>query len=370
MVEMDWIKQYKEERMERGKQIEALGIEERENFLYDYPIETIPNLTIEQYALGNNSFAHKLIYGLPNITSPGNVRPNISEIYTTKDEPLKILLSKSCQKNFGSNKERAFILLKKEIVNFLEDIAQKNYDNFENYKINSIIKNMLMIVYFYDRFVPVRINGTMNDCLNRVSIPFGEKEPMIDKNLRLVEWKKTVPKLANWSNQMVLDFCLWLKRKDITTNKEELCNDAIIEEAQKIEEISSLNVEGESKEAIIDARVNQGIFRDLLLKRYSKCCLCGVENHTLLTASHIKPWTESDPKEKLDVDNGFLMCPNHDRVFDKGYISFDDEGKIIISDRLTENDRLFLNVDSRMSIELTENNKRYLEFHRENIFNS
>lgn len=115
-------------------------------------------------------------------------------------------------------------------------------------------------------------------------------------------------------------------------------------------------------------RINQGIFRDLLLKKYNRCCLCEVENPTLLIASHIKPWVESEPEEKLDVDNGFLMCPNHDKLFDKGYITFDDDGKIIISDRLTENDRVFLNVNSRMHIELTESNKKYLKFHRENVF--
>ena len=228
---------------------------------------------------------------------------------------------------------------------------------------------MLMIVYFYDRFVPVCTNPAIDKCLESVSIRLEKNTPMVYKNLALVEWKKTVPELADWSNQMVLDFCLWLNRKNIITNKEELCNNAVIKEAQKIEEeISSLNIEGASKKASINVRVNQGIFRDLLLKRYNRCCLCGVENHTLLIASHIKPWAESEPKEKLDVDNGFLMCPNHDRIFDKGYITFDDDGKIIISDRLIENDRVSLNVDSRMHIELTESNKKYLKFHREKVF--
>lgn len=231
---------------------------------------------------------------------------------------------------------------------------------------------MLMIVYFYDRFVPVCVEKTMDNCLKRVSISLEKSATMVEKNLALVEWKKTVPKLADWSNQMILDFCLWLNNKNIITNKEELCNNSIIEEAQKIEEeISSLYIEGASKEAIINVRVNQGTFRDLLLKRYNGCCLCGVKNHALLIASHIKPWAESEPEEKLDVDNGFLMCPNHDKLFDKGYITFDDDDKIIISDKLTENDRLFLNVDSRMHIhiELTESNKKYLKFHRENVFN-
>lgn len=154
-------------------------------------------------------------------------------------------------------------------------------------------------------------------------------------------------------------------------NKEELCNNAVIEEAQKIEEeINSLNVEGESKKAIINVRVNQGIFRNLLLKRYNRCCLCKMENSELLIASHIKPWAESEPEEKLDVNNGFLMCPNHDKLFDKGYITFDDDGRIIISENLKEKDRNFLNVDNNMHIEkLTNGNKKYLEFHRKNVFN-
>lgn len=358
---MNLIKLYEVDRMEAGKKIEAQGKKEREEFLSIYPIESIPNLTIKQYTSGDNSFSYWLKYRLRNIANIQSVYPHTFGVYITK-KSSKIQLSSS-YKEFESDFENAFIYLKKEIVNFLEDIRRKNYNDFEKYKINSIIKNMLMIVYFYDRFVPVCTNSTIDDCLKSVC-----KASMIEKNLALVEWKKTVPELANWSNQMVLDFCLWLKGRNIITNKEEICNNAVIKKAQKIEEeITSLNVRGESKKAIINVRVNQGTFRDLLLRRYNRCCLCGMENPTLLIASHIKPWAESEPKEKLDVDNGFLMCPNHDRIFDKGYITFDD-GKIIISDRLTENDRELLDVDSKKRIELTEGNKKYLKFHREKVF--
>lgn len=363
---MDWIKQYEADRMAEGKKIEARGIRERKDFLKKYPIEDIPKLTIEQYISGNDSFSYWLHYRLRNISETKGFYTSDFEIYI-KDSQKS--LSPSYKALFDSDFEKAFDYLKKQIINFLEDIKQNKYDNFEKYKINSKVKNMLMVVYFYDKFVPVCTNPTINMCLKSVSIPFKEDASMVDKNLALVEWKKTVPELADWSNQMVLDFCLWLKRKNIITNKEEISNNTVIEKAQKIEEeISSLNVEGTSKKAIINARVNQGIFRELLLKRYNRCCLCEVENPALLIASHIKPWAESEPKEKLDVDNGFLMCPNHDRLFDKGYITFDDDGKIIISDKLTENDRVFLNVNSRMHIELTESNKKYLKFHRENVF--
>lgn len=150
-------------------------------------------------------------------------------------------------------------------------------------------------------------------------------------------------------------------------------NDEVIEETQKIEkEVEPLNIDEESKKAIVNVRVNQGKFRDLLLKRYnSKCCLCAVTNQKFLIASHIKPWAKSEPKEKADIDNGFLMCPNHDRLFDKGYITFNDDGTIIISSKLSKDDCMFLNVDSKMHIEqLTKGNKKYLEFHRKKVFDS
>lgn len=161
----------------------------------------------------------------------------------------------------------------------------------------------------------------------------------------------------------------YLPSKDEIKNRKKAAINKEIGEIQKIEKvIASLDIDGASKKVIVNVRVNQGIFRDLLLNKYKECCLCGVEDHNLLIASHIKPWAESKPKEKTDINNGFLLCPNHDKLFDKGYITFDDDGKIIISHRLTENDKKLFNINSGMYIELTDDNKKYLKFHRENIF--
>lgn len=127
-------------------------------------------------------------------------------------------------------------------------------------------------------------------------------------------------------------------------------------------------IQGDTYEAVIKVHVNQSVFRERLLNRYHKCCLCGVCNPTLLVASHIKPWADSNPLEKLDVDNGFLFCPNHDRLFDKGLISFEDSGKVIISRELSFYDRLFTNIADDMKIHLTEGNQAYLSYHREHVF--
>ena len=128
------------------------------------------------------------------------------------------------------------------------------------------------------------------------------------------------------------------------------------------------NIEGFERAAIVKARINQSVFRDSLIKKYSKCCLCGANATELLVASHIKPWNSSNSKEKTDVNNGLLLCPNHDRLFDRGLITFDNTGKILISDKLDNNNRIFMNVNTDMRIELSENMRNYMRFHRDNIF--
>lgn len=56
-------------------------------------------------------------------------------------------------------------------------------------------------------------------------------------------------------------------------------------------------------------------------------------------------------------------------LFDKGYISFDEEGKVMISDKLDEVDQLYMNIRKDTTIEIYEENKKYLKYHREKIFN-
>lgn len=129
-----------------------------------------------------------------------------------------------------------------------------------------------------------------------------------------------------------------------------------------------LQILGKERETFIKARVNQSVFRERLLNKYDCCCLCKVSNPKFLIASHIKSWADSENDEKLDVDNGFLLCPNHDALFDSGYISFDENGTIMISEELGQVDAIFMNVDKNMKISLSSKNKKYLEYHRNNIF--
>lgn len=91
------------------------------------------------------------------------------------------------------------------------------------------------------------------------------------------------------------------------------------------------------------------------------------ENRVLI-ASHIKPWSQCKPEEKIDEHNGLLLCPNHDKVFDSGLITFSNNGSIMISDELNYNDRIFLNLRDDMKITISEKSIKYMEYHRKHIF--
>lgn len=119
------------------------------------------------------------------------------------------------------------------------------------------------------------------------------------------------------------------------------------------------------RETVVKARVGQGIFKKLLINKYKgKCCICGLECENLLIGSHIKDWAKSNDDEKLDVNNGLLLCSKHDALFDKYFISFDKNGGIIISDKLSESDKEILGLSNDIKIELNDEMKPYLDWHR------
>ncbi len=122
------------------------------------------------------------------------------------------------------------------------------------------------------------------------------------------------------------------------------------------------------KETIIKARVGQGKYRDKLLQKYNSCCaLCNINNSIVLTASHIKPWSKSNGKEKIDIDNGFLLCSLHDTLFDAGLISIDLNGKLIVSSEISPSNYTDYKLNNCKTIDLSEQNKQYLQYHIDNI---
>lgn len=117
------------------------------------------------------------------------------------------------------------------------------------------------------------------------------------------------------------------------------------------------------------SRIGQGIFRDSLVKIWGRCAVTGFSNVDLLRASHIKPWRVSTNQERLNPFNGLLLSPNFDLLFDKGFITFNPNGKIIISKKLSIHDQHVLHVRNDHHLhKVLDENKPFLEFHREIVF--
>ncbi|MGJ1442670.1 HNH endonuclease [Sphingobacterium siyangense] len=94
--------------------------------------------------------------------------------------------------------------------------------------------------------------------------------------------------------------------------------------------------------------------------------MSGYLNKDLLIASHIKPWSKCDNFEKVDPDNGWLLLPNFDKLFDVGLISFDDDGHVLISELFT--DAEIFSIKKSLKIKLSRGSRKYMEYHRTNIF--
>lgn len=133
-----------------------------------------------------------------------------------------------------------------------------------------------------------------------------------------------------------------------------------------IEDIERTQINRTLRKQLIDARCGQGEFRKSLISYWKACAVSGADKLELLIASHIKPWSVCDNKERLDVYNGFLLSPNIDRAFDHGLISFKDDGTILISKRF-ESAQAF-GICEEQSVKIEERHKPYLLFHRENVF--
>ena len=133
-----------------------------------------------------------------------------------------------------------------------------------------------------------------------------------------------------------------------------------------------LSLTDTERETIVKARKGQGPFRERLIKYWASCAVTGCQKHTLLIASHIKPWAKSDnTQERLDLYNGLLLSPNLDSCFDSGFISFDDSGKILLSQKLNEKDLHDLGINKDMKLSrIHSKHLKYLAYHRKNIFKS
>jgi hypothetical protein len=181
-------------------------------------------------------------------------------------------------------------------------------------------------------------------------------DTIIDSLKKTESNRKTYKNSKQYSN---LKSALKKYKYFITAKENNLVDD--IEAIRKDRTISETQ-----KELLTFARIGQGKYRKDLIGLWGKCSVSECNMTDLLIASHIKPWSESSNKEKLDSYNGLLLLPNYDKLFDKHLISFDDDGKIIISSQIKEEEYKVLGISANDKLfNVFEENKPYLKIHRE-----
>lgn len=169
------------------------------------------------------------------------------------------------------------------------------------------------------------------------------------------------------SNELGLHFYLVFQALDIHTSESDI---------SKLEEqiIKPIVVE-----RLVKTRTQQNKYRSNLMELWNyQCAVTGIDIPDLLIASHIKSFAVCEENEAYNPANGLLLCSHLDNLFDKGYISFDNNGKILILNDLDDNVLSKLNINGTLSLNfknLTDKTQKtsilkFLEYHRKYIFKS
>ncbi|MDP3673129.1 MAG: HNH endonuclease signature motif containing protein [Telluria sp.] len=143
-------------------------------------------------------------------------------------------------------------------------------------------------------------------------------------------------------------------------------------EEHQVDQVKSMAGMSETeKRAIVLARRGQGLFRTRVALIEKKCRLTGTANLEYLRASHTKPWRDATNDERLDGENGFLLTPDADFLFDRGFISFQNSGQVLVSPVADLISIGMMGITQSMLQNVgafSAGQRQYLEFHRENIF--
>jgi putative restriction endonuclease len=197
-----------------------------------------------------------------------------------------------------------------------------------------------------DRYSPLQPNGNGLQSVYLTEVPTALAEVL----LGLIGQEVTPIALAARDMKPVSadDLDVWERKLE-----QQLVNDPTVQETERT--------------AIVRARNGQGLFKERVSKIESRCRITGVENPVHLVASHCKPWRDSTNDERLNGENGLLLTPSIDHLFDRGFIGFEDNGKLIISPVAHRPSLQRMGVDTAKVVNVggfTSGQKQFLDFHR------
>jgi hypothetical protein len=305
------------------------------------------------------------------------------------DDKTTIAIKKSNSKKgsynifFKTIKRKVDTYIKKQIENLklskkcIEAINQnKNDNNLNNFdKLKEEIKNLNKLKVEGEQYDKLyMINGDELKVYGSYEVI--TKQTLIDYiNDNIDEINKTqrrwLKKDIDNQTKQVFNF---IKNKVCNNNQENTDNNKLKQYDKKtqkeiIKNVDKKQITETDKEALVKIRINQSQFREQLIKYWGGCSVTKIAKLDVLIASHIKPWSKCDNDyERLDEYNGLLLIPNLDKLFDRGHISFDDDGKILISNYIDASEYEILGINESIEIKIEDDHKKYLKFHRDEVF--
>jgi predicted restriction endonuclease len=171
-------------------------------------------------------------------------------------------------------------------------------------------------------------------------------------------------RVSKYTMSIIKHLEVLLTSKPIFTEEEIKLTEKTVEDVERI----VVEFEGKERDVIAKARINQGKFREILLNYWDNACaVSGLKEKKLLIASHILPWSKSTKQQQGDPFNGLLLSVVWDSLFDKGLVSFDDNGQAIL-EKLNDKTIECLGLNNEPYIifpdKLTTEHKQYLNMHR------
>jgi hypothetical protein len=170
------------------------------------------------------------------------------------------------------------------------------------------------------------------------------------------------------------DEALRLMQMSVAADVIKKYGDSVVEWEEHLrDEIAASDSLNETEKVqLIIARRGQGKFRENVQRIERFCRVTKVDRPEHLRASHCKPWRDcATNDERLNGENGLLLTPSIDHLFDRGFISFENSGELLISPvaHLPSLERMGVKTEKRVNVgSFSEGQKQFLDFHRESVF--
>ncbi len=356
--------------------------------------------------LGGHNKPHKvcMLLAVMDLISIGVISTNRIEL----NEALKQCFTSHFQRlkagNDANTPENPFFHLKSEgfwHLQYQPGIEPNQVDRFSKTKIAFAYLDDELFQFFQSSIITadLRLALTMNltrlpELYQRWALGLGKSEKTVQQYLNVMQNK--LSKLAQnhgiWQGQLT-DIGSFHQYQRVVTPLRELSEFRTKDHENKTQYSNALKSYGEflaelgqvdvaadvdeilvstalsptEKQVLMNARLGQGRFREHLLQQWQGCAITGYPMPAMLVASHIKPWRAASNLERLDPNNGLLLLANLDKAFDKGFISFEHNGKILISATLEKPE--VLGIHQQMKLAVREAHKPYLHYHRQSVFN-